>query len=226
MAARWTQVWMKVFLAKSWQDSRSIVLIYAHWCRTLRSMVHLLREFVLCSSLVCLHGIMPNLAPNLMPNLIPSFLTANRQLTPEAIVVLGGEPLREQFAAQFAKQHPDLPIFVSSGSPQEYAEYVFDQAGIDRGRVTLDYQATDTVTNFTVMAEILTSRQIKSVYILTSDFHMHRAHVVGSIVLGSRGITIHPIPIPSSHPEESGLKTVRDGLRSLVWLGTGSTFSR
>jgi uncharacterized SAM-binding protein YcdF (DUF218 family) len=179
-------------------------------------MVRFLQELVLCTGLVCLNNTVG----------FANLFGTNKQTTPEAIVVLGGEPTRERFAAQFAKQYPNLPIFVSSGSPKEYAEYVFDQAGIDRGRVILDYQATDTVSNFTVMAEILTKRRIKSVYVLTSDFHMPRAQVVGSIVLGSRGITIHPIAIPSDYPQESGLKTLRDGLRSLVWLGTGSTFSR
>jgi uncharacterized SAM-binding protein YcdF (DUF218 family) len=44
---------------------------------------------------------------------------------PDAIFVLGGATERERFAAQFVQQHPSLPIWVSSGSPREYAQWVF-----------------------------------------------------------------------------------------------------
>jgi len=141
---------------------------------------------------------------------------------PQAILVLGGSPSREQFAAQFALQHPQLPIFVSSGSPEEYAEYVFDRAGVERKRIHLDYRAVDTVTNFTIMVTELQQRKITDVYVLTSDFHMPRALVIGKIVLGSRGIEMHPVTIPSSIKSENPAKALRDGLRSVFWVVTGS----
>ena len=141
---------------------------------------------------------------------------------PQAILVLGGSPSREKFAAQFALQHPQLPIFVSSGSPEEYAKYVFDLAGVERSRLHLDYRAVDTVTNFTIMVTELQRRNIKDVYVITSDFHMPRALVIGKIVLGSRGITIHPVTIPSEVQSEDPTKSLRDGLRSVFWLVTGS----
>ncbi|MEI6063869.1 MAG: YdcF family protein [Pseudanabaena sp. ELA748] len=141
---------------------------------------------------------------------------------PQAILVLGGSPAREKFAAQFALQHPKLPIFVTSGSPEEYAKYVFDQAGVSRDRIHLDYQAVDTVTNFTVMVTELQKRKITDVYVITSDFHMPRAIVIGKIILGSRGIEMHPVTIPSTIEPESQTKVLRDGLRSVFWLVTGS----
>ena len=141
---------------------------------------------------------------------------------PQAILVLGGSPTREKFAAQFALQHPQLPIFVSSGSPEEYAQYVFDRAGVARSRIHLDYRAVDTVTNFTIMVTEFQQRKITDVYVLTSDFHMPRALVIGKIVLGSRGIEMHPISIPSEIKSENPAKSLRDGLRSVFWLVTGS----
>jgi uncharacterized SAM-binding protein YcdF (DUF218 family) len=137
-------------------------------------------------------------------------------------LVLGGSPTREKFAAQFALQHPQLPIFVSSGSPEEYAQDVFDRAGIDRKRIHLDYRAVDTVSNFTIMVTELQQRKITNVYVLTSDFHMPRALVIGKIVLGSRGIQMHPVTIPSQIKSENPAKSLRDGLRSVFWLVTGS----
>jgi uncharacterized SAM-binding protein YcdF (DUF218 family) len=141
---------------------------------------------------------------------------------PQAILVLGGSPTREKFAAKFALEHPRLPIFVSSGSPEAYAQYVFDSAGVDRSRVYLDYRAVDTVTNFTIMVTELQQRKITDVYVITSEFHMLRAIVIGKIVLGSRGIKMHPVAIPSQIKSENPTKALRDGLRSVFWTVTGS----
>jgi uncharacterized SAM-binding protein YcdF (DUF218 family) len=158
---------------------------------------------------------------------LPSFsrLMRSADLEPQAILVLGGSPSREKFAAQFALKHPNLPVFVSSGSPEEYANYVFDQAGVPRNRIHLDYRAVDTVTNFTTMLDALRDRNVTDVYVITSDYHMPRAEVIGNIVLGSRGIRIHPISIPSNNRDEASIKSLRDGFRSVVWLFTGSSLN-
>jgi len=140
---------------------------------------------------------------------------------PEAIVVLGGEEKREIFAARFARSHPDLPIWVSSGSPKEYAQLVFAKIGIDGDRVHLDYAAQDTVTNFTTLVDRLQAEDIESVYLITSDDHMLRARVIGEIVFGSRGITIKPVAVPTERESEPLQKSVRDGARALLWLTTG-----
>ncbi|BBC25477.1 YdcF family protein [Pseudanabaena sp. ABRG5-3] len=153
---------------------------------------------------------------------LPPIIASPSTREPQAILVLGGSPSREKFAAQFALQHPQLPIFVSSGSPEEYAKYVFDRAGVDRSRIHLDYRAVDTVSNFTIMVKELQKRNITDVYVITSDFHMPRALVIGKIVLGSRGIEMYPVTIPSSIKSESPTKSLRDGLRSVFWLVTGS----
>ncbi|MEI6329006.1 MAG: YdcF family protein [Pseudanabaena sp.] len=141
---------------------------------------------------------------------------------PQAILVLGGHPNREKFAAQFALKHPQLPIYVSSGSPEEYSEYVFDRAGINRDRIHLDYRAVDTVTNFTSMVTEFQKRRITDIYVITSDYHMPRALVIGKIVLGSRGIQMHPVTIPTNTNSEDPAKSLRDGLRSVFWLVTAS----
>jgi len=152
---------------------------------------------------------------------LPPIASSPSARAPQAILVLGGSPTREKFAAQFALEHPQLPIFVSSGSPEAYAQYVFDSAGIDRSRVYLDYRAVDTVTNFTIMVTELQKRKITDVYVITSEFHMPRAIVIGKIVLGSRGIQIHPVAVPTDAKSENPTKSLRDGLRSVFWTVTG-----
>lgn len=144
---------------------------------------------------------------------------------PQAIFVLGGSTQREKFAAEFARQNPDIPIWVSGGSPKGYAQQVFAKAGIDPSRLNLDYQAVDTVTNFTTLVDELENRGIKSVYLITSDYHMRRARTIGEIVLGSRGIEFKTVPVPSERSPEPIEKAIRDGARAVLWVATGRTGS-
>ena len=149
----------------------------------------------------------------------------NYFLPPEAILVLGGHETREKFAADLARQHPHLDIWISSGSPQTYVKQIFSFRGIKSERLYLDYQAEDTVSNFTTIVDRLKARDIDSVYLITSDNHMTRARVVGEIVFGSRGIAIKPVSVPSHSPPEPIKKSFRDGARAILWLTTGHTGS-
>ena len=185
-------------------------------------IIVMINQFPSQSSMTALTGLIGSGCMIFGVPCLPPISSSPPPREPQAILVLGGSPTREKFAAQFALQHPQLPIFVSSGSPEEYAKYVFDQAGIKRDRIHLDYRAVDTVTNFTVMVTELQQRKITNVYLLTSEFHMPRALVIGKIILGSRGIEMHPVSIPSSIKSENPAKSLRDGLRSVVWLVTGS----
>ncbi len=145
---------------------------------------------------------------------------------PQAVLVLGGSTKkleREKFTADFARKHPDLPIWISGGSPPRYTQKVFAKAGVDPKRLHMDYEAVDTVTNFTTLVDDLQARGIKSVYLITSDFHMRRAAIVGDIVLGSRGIKFKTVSVPSETPSEPIEKSLRDGARAIVWLATGYT---
>jgi uncharacterized SAM-binding protein YcdF (DUF218 family) len=144
-------------------------------------------------------------------------------IQPEAVFVLGGHEERERFAAKLAQKHPNLPIWVSSGSPQDYAEKIFAKAGIESDRLHLDYRAKDTVTNFTTIVDELNARGINSVYLVTSESHMPRARLIGQIVFGSRGIVFKPLSVPSDSPPEPLEKCLRDGARAIFWLATGHT---
>ncbi|HLO84983.1 MAG TPA: YdcF family protein [Nostocaceae cyanobacterium] len=150
----------------------------------------------------------------------------SRLTPPQAVLVLGGSTKnleREKFTADFVRQHPNIPIWISGGSPPKYTQQVFTKAGIDPKRLYLDYEAVDTVTNFTTLVDDLEARGIKRVYLITSDFHMRRACVVGEIILGSRGIGFQPVPVPSEKSSEPIQKSIRDGARAIFWLATGYT---
>jgi len=84
---------------------------------------------------------------------------------PQAILTLGSWLDREIFTADFATKHPDLEIWVSSGTSPEFASPIFRAFGIRESRVHLDYRAIDTVTNFTTLVSDFQSRQIQHLYV-------------------------------------------------------------
>lgn len=145
---------------------------------------------------------------------------------PEAILVLGGDFDREYFAAYFAQTHPDLTVFISSGMPEAQSRSYFEQVGVDLNRVYYDRQAVDTVTNFTTMLEALRSRNLRHIYLITSDFHMGRAEVLAYLIFGRYGIVVTPITVPTQTPPEPWWAIVRDGGRGVLWILTGRTVEK
>lgn len=142
---------------------------------------------------------------------------------PQAILTLGGSAQREITAAELAHQHPELEVWVSTGENLENSIEIFKSAGIDFSRLHLDWQAVDTVTNFTTTVDQLQQKHIQHIYLITSDFHMRRARAIAFLVLGSRGIAYTPVTIASTNQPESAAKVLRDVGRSLLWLATGKT---
>jgi uncharacterized SAM-binding protein YcdF (DUF218 family) len=140
---------------------------------------------------------------------------------PQGILTLGGGVDREQFTAKFAQQHPSLDIWISSGSPPELVLNFFPQTIVNR--LHLDYRAVDTVTNFTTLVTDFKQHHIQHIYLITSNFHLPRSQVIATLVLGSQGIIYTPVPVPSSYPQESTFRILRDAGRSLLWIFTGKT---
>lgn len=144
---------------------------------------------------------------------------------PQAIFVLGGDSQRMEFAAQFWRSHQHLDIWVSDcASNLNYDRLIFQQFGVPDERLRLDGRATDTVTNFTTLSEDFVENKIQHIYLITSDYHMRRAKAIASIVLGSEGIVVTPLAVPSSGVmSESMVRVLRDCGRSLLWFFSGLT---
>ena len=160
-------------------------------------------------------------------SIIPAKIAIAFQQTPlpQAIFVLGGDSQRMEFAAHFWRSHKDLDIWVSdSNSSLDYDRLIFERFGVPDERLRLDGRATDTVTNFTTLSEDFVENKIHHIYLITSDYHIRRARAIASIVLGSQGIVVTPVAVPSSdHKSESLLRVLRDCGRSLLWIVFGRT---
>lgn len=150
-------------------------------------------------------------------------ITRYRVPEPQAVLVLEGNTDRISFAAQFLQLHPTLPIWIS-GNPKglKRNRNIFQQANIPEQQVHYDFCAIDTVTNFTCNVKTFTTQKIQHVYLITSKNHMRRSIAIATLVFGSRGIIVTPVSVASEgQPSEHPLETVRDCIRSLIWLITG-----
>ncbi|MEA5598785.1 YdcF family protein [Rivularia sp. UHCC 0363] len=145
--------------------------------------------------------------------------------TPQAIFVLGGNFERTKFAGKFWQSRRDLDIWVSDYRWNlDVNRRIFHKAGIPDERLHFDFEATDTVTNFTTLVDNFVDDNLQHIYLITSDYHMRRARVIATVVLGSRGVVVSPVVVASGRDEDESLvRVVRDFGRSLLWVVSGRT---
>ena len=177
-----------------------------------------LRKFIIIAAIavfVSIIGIIP----------IKIAIAYYRSPNPQAIFTLGGGQEREVFTAKFALKHPDLPIWVSSGTKEMLAREIFQEIGVDNRRVYIDRRATDTVTNFTTLVKTFKQQNIQHIYLITDDFHMPRAKAIAFLVFGSQGIVYTPVSLDTDELPEPKFKIIRDLGRSFIWIFTNRTGS-
>lgn len=136
----------------------------------------------------------------------------------DAAIVLEGAPARFRYAAKYAKQHPNLPIYISS-QPNIYQVYLdeLNREDVPIERFRVRKCASDTVTNFTCIRHELRKNKFRHVAIITSSYHMPRALLVGRIVLGKVGIAVTPLSVvDKSDYKESLLRVLRDLMRGII----------
>ncbi|MBD1937314.1 YdcF family protein [Microcoleus sp. FACHB-68] len=151
-------------------------------------------------------------------------ITLNRVPEPQAILALGGAFERIQAAARLWKSQPDLEIWISDFRPNyEPFQKIFQKVGVPENQFHYA-SATDTVTNFTGSVQDFVDQKVWHLYLITSDYHMARSRAIATLVLGSRGIVVTPISVPSTDiPPESIWRILRDCFRCLLWMVTGRT---
>jgi uncharacterized SAM-binding protein YcdF (DUF218 family) len=141
----------------------------------------------------------------------------------DIILELGGNVNRMNKAIELAQYHPDALLVVSSESSPDPVVSMVDNAGISRDRLLLDYNAWDTVTNFTTTYKLIKSFNPKKLYVVTDKFHMRRSMAIADAVYFRRGIELVPSPyLVGDLSREEPLKLViEDFFRAALWRLTG-----
>lgn len=156
-----------------------------------------------------------------------------------AILVCGGEPVREEFAARMASTSAlsRVDLIVSSGMYRRLADfdpqnssnpYRMAMRGVDfpslRQRLRLDRSAVDTVGNFTTTVGLLRELGHTHIILVTSADHMRRASTCAAIVLGGFCISFTAVscqPAEGAAHAEGWARTARDAFRCVFWVLTG-----
>jgi uncharacterized SAM-binding protein YcdF (DUF218 family) len=141
-------------------------------------------------------------------------------MTVHTVIELGGNISRLPHACRVALTYQGANLIISSeGGAQQCLQIALD-AGLPRERIHLDYQAWDTVTNFTKTVALVKRFGTTDLHVVTDGFHMRRSIGIALIVYAMTGIRCHAKPSSSGAPEPWHL-TCADWLRALVWRLTG-----
>jgi uncharacterized SAM-binding protein YcdF (DUF218 family) len=142
----------------------------------------------------------------------------------DAYLVLGGSIKREMHVADLVKQHPDIPVLISSGSDDPCIKLIFEREQAPMEQVWLEKCADSTFDNFYFAIAILRQWGVRKVKVITSESHLPRALWLGQIMLGSHGIWVEPeIVVEEGVPanKESLIKTGIDLARASIWAVVG-----
>ena len=142
------------------------------------------------------------------------------------ILHLGGNLQRLGKTAALAWQHPTAKVVISSELPRTEVVRQLQLLGVSLDRCCLDYQAWDTVTNFTKTLPILRTVNARQVFVVTDLFHMRRSMAIARAVYALRGI--QPIACPYMGGDltrtEPTKLLISDTLRTWCWRATGWLF--
>ena len=147
-------------------------------------------------------------------------LPLNSQKPVDGILILGGSIKREIYAAELARQFPQIPIIISQGSEAPCIQLIFQREQAPIEQVWLEKCAQSTFDNFFFGVPLLTERNVHKVKLVTSESHLPRAKWLSQIHLGAKGIAVQvdiveETGIPGNR--ESFVKTWLDVSRSIVW---------
>lgn len=139
------------------------------------------------------------------------------------ILELGGNPDRLNKAIEIYKQNSDALIVISSESNPQFCVNMLKTAGVPETNYIFDFNAWDTVTNFTETYEFIRSKGTKKLFVVTDKFHMKRSMTIAKNVYLFTGVDL----IPCDYLGGDLNRTESDSLinkcfwSSLLWKFTG-----
>ena len=141
----------------------------------------------------------------------------------DVILELGGNASRMKTAIALAKIYPDAQIIISSEGNPVGVNDMLEAAGISEDKYIFDYNAWDTVTNFTKTLQLVKSYKPQNVYVVTDQFHMRRSMAIARAVYVLQGINLHPVPYlgTTSKDSEDEHLVKTDRFRAWLWRLTG-----
>jgi hypothetical protein len=136
----------------------------------------------------------------------------------KVILQLGGNVERLNTGIKVLQEHPDAKMIISSELPPEECIKKLKAAKIPKERFIFDYQAWDTITNFTTTLPMIQDIGVGEMYIVSDLFHIPRVKVICETIYSGKNIKIHYV----SHGTDNHKEPIwYDAVRALVWRLTG-----
>lgn len=134
------------------------------------------------------------------------------------ILQLGGNINRMDTGLKLLQDHPDAIMLISSELPADECLSRLKAAKIPKERFIFDYQAWDTVTNFTTTYTRIREMGVKELYIVSDLFHIPRVQAICESVYLGRNIVKYYI----CHGTDNHKEVIwYDLCRALFWRFTG-----
>ncbi|GBG31319.1 Hypothetical Protein FCC1311_075422 [Hondaea fermentalgiana] len=154
------------------------------------------------------------------------------------VLVLGGAADREERSVKASIAQDEQagggpgrqkwPIWLSGPALSEDAVERCVHAGCDARYLLIDYEAVDTLSNFTTLVDLMREHSFKKVHLATSSLHMPRAVAIAEIILPAYGLRLgKKIKVEPSRgePDEPAITRYRDVVRAWLWLWFGFDFA-
>lgn len=146
-------------------------------------------------------------------------------LSSKIILELGGSPHRLYKAIEIYKKNLDAIILISSESSPQTCLNILMNAGVPYSKIFFNFDAWDTVTNFTLTFPLINQAEAKKLFVVTDRFHMDRAMTIANTVYFGTGVDT--IPCESLDGDlsrkESSSQIFNNFLRALTWKVFGYT---
>ena len=136
----------------------------------------------------------------------------------DALLVLGGTPIRERYAARLEKIYPKRRVLISGGSENPCIWLIFDKAGASKENVWMERCSQNTFENFLYAVPILKSWHVHNVLLLTEEPQSQRALPMAQVLLGLNGIFVDLAMVPNSGGEPLTRPPWMDVALAFAWL--------
>jgi uncharacterized SAM-binding protein YcdF (DUF218 family) len=141
-----------------------------------------------------------------------------------AYLVLGGTPIRELFAAELIKKHPDIKTLISGGSEDPCIWLMFDKLNSPKANVWMESCSHNTFENFYYSAPILEKLGASKILLITDESQYERALPMARIILGAHGIWVDLLLVPNCGGEKSKYPLAVDIAVALTWACASQFF--
>lgn len=139
------------------------------------------------------------------------------------IIELGGSPHRLNKAIEVYRQNPDALILISSESDPRLCVDIMNKAGIPKDKYIFDFNAWNTLTNFTETYKFIRSKNTKKLFVVTDRFHMRRSMTIAKNVYLFTGVDLIPCESLEGdlNRKESDSQVFEAFVASILWKFTG-----